>query len=60
MLFTNYLATEEGVSGFIGQDLGIYSSTSTVTAGLDSLTDGYIMENYDDLREIYAEAIYKI
>lgn len=57
MLFTNYLATEEGVSGYIGKDLGIYSSTSTVTKNLSALTDGYIMENYDEIKDIYAETL---
>lgn len=57
LLFTNYLATEEGVSGYIGKEPGIYSSTSTVTANIESLTEGYIMENYDEIREIYAETL---
>ena len=57
MLFTNYLATEEGVKGYIGSDVGIYSSTSTVTKDIDKITEGYIMENYDELKEVYAETL---
>ena len=57
LLFSNYLATEEGVKGFIGSDMGIYSSTSTVTKNLAAVTEGYIMENYDELKEIYAETL---
>ncbi len=57
MLFSNYLATEEGVSGFIGKDLAIYSSTSTVTEDLAGVTDGYILENVQELKDVYAEAL---
>ncbi len=57
MLFTNYLATEEGVSGFIGKDLAIYSSTSTVTADLAAVTEGYILENVEELKDVYAEGL---
>ena len=57
MLFTNYLAMQEGVSGFIGKDLAIYSSTSTVTEGLEGLMEGYILENVEELKDVYAEGM---
>ena len=42
---------------FIGKDLAIYSSTSTVTADLAAVTEGYILENVEELKDVYAEGL---
>ena len=58
MLFANYLASAEGSANYgVGKDIAIYSTTSTVTKDLAQLKEGYIIEDLDAIRDIYAEMI---
>ena len=45
MLFINYLSTAEGIATY-QEGNGVYSTNNTVQQDIDSLLDGFVLENY--------------
>ena len=56
MLFINYLSTAEGIATY-QEGKGVYSTNSTVQQDIDSLLDGFVLENYADIKSDWASIV---
>ena len=56
MLFINYLSTAEGIATY-QEGKGVYSTNSTVQQDIDSLLDGFVLENYTDIKSDWASIV---
>ena len=56
MLFINYLSTAEGIATY-QEGNGVYSTNNTVQQDIDSLLDGFVLENYTDVKSDWASIV---
>ena len=56
MLFINYLSTAEGIANY-QEGNGVYSTNNTVQQDIDSLLNGFVMENYADVKSDWASIV---
>lgn len=59
MLFTNYLSTAEGIAHY-QEGNGVYSSNTKVQTDLNTLLDGFVIENYSDVKASWASIVKKL
>ena len=56
MLFINYLSTAEGIATY-QEGNGVYSTNSMVQQDIDSLLDGFVLENYADVKSDWVSIV---
>ena len=56
MLFINYLSTAEGIATY-QEGNGVYSTNSMVQQDKDSLLDGFVLENYADVKSDWVSIV---
>ncbi len=56
LLFINYLSTAEGIAKY-QEGNGVYSTNRTVQSDIDDLLNGFVVENYPDVKSDWASII---